>query len=128
LYLDIDQFKSINDTQGHAVGDGLLRAFARRLRGCVRGVDTVARLGGDEFAIILEQLNDAAEACAIGKKLVEAMESGFSLDEGAITVTTSVGIAVMDSAGEDGDALLKRADRALYQAKEHGRNTYRLAA
>ncbi len=127
MYLDIDHFKSINDTQGHAVGDGLLRGFAERLQGCVRSVDTVARLGGDEFAIILEELN-ADEACAVATKLVTAMESAFNLPETSIAVTASVGVAFLTGADEDGAALLKRADQALYQAKEHGRNTYRLAA
>ena len=98
------------------------------MRAALRDADTVARLGGDEFAIILEDLNGDAEACAIANKVVASMEPAFSLDATTIGVTTSVGVACATASQEDAGALLERADRALYQAKQHGRNTYRLAA
>jgi len=126
LYLDIDRFKRVNDSLGHAAGDALLKAFAGRLTACVRTTDTVARLGGDEFVVLLEDLKDGASALRIADKILEAMRAPISVDGQEVLITTSIGIA--QAAGEDEGALLKRADAALYDAKAGGRNGFRVAA
>jgi diguanylate cyclase (GGDEF)-like protein/PAS domain S-box-containing protein len=126
LYLDIDRFKQVNDSLGHAAGDALLRAFAERLAGCVRASDTIARLGGDEFVVLLEDLKDAGSTVRVAEKILDAMRAPVRLESHDILVTTSIGIA--QGAPEDGDALLRRADQALYAAKAGGRNTFRVAA
>nr|WP_283254659.1 sensor domain-containing diguanylate cyclase [Luteimonas galliterrae] len=125
MYLDVDRFKLINDNHGHAVGDGILRAFARRLANSVRSTDLVARLGGDEFVVIVEDaaLPDAAET--IARKLIEAMQAPIPVEEKSLTVTTSVGIA-FSSTPTDAMVLMSAADSALYEAKKAGRNTYRM--
>ena len=129
MYLDIDKFKSVNDTRGHHVGDELIREFARRLRACVRDTDTVARLGGDEFAVILEELEDQDAGRRIAEKIVAAMRDEFNLGEVTLSVSTSLGLAFYR--GQDGvetEQLVRHADEALYQAKAAGRNTYRVNA
>lgn len=129
MFLDIDRFKLINDTLGHAAGDAVLKEFAHRLRRCVRQTDTVVRLAGDEFVIVLEALNSPAEPEPVADKILTAMRMPFVVDGQMLTVTTSVGISFHDgSVGSTtpGD-LLERADRALYDAKSAGRNTRRMA-
>jgi diguanylate cyclase (GGDEF)-like protein len=129
MYLDIDHFKRINDSLGHAVGDLLLKDFAQRLAYCVRGVDTVARVGGDEFAVILEELERRDDGCRIAAKIVREMRPEFPLEEHTVEITTSVGIAFHDGKEALGaDQLLRNADAALYQAKNSGRNAYQVAA
>lgn len=125
MYLDVDHFKRINDTWGHAAGDRVLRAFAQRLTGCVRATDLVARLGGDEFVVIVEDaaLPDAAETVA--RKLVTEMRQGIDIDGTTLVATTSIGIAYAD-APTDATTLLAAADAALYAAKQAGRNTWRI--
>jgi diguanylate cyclase (GGDEF)-like protein len=122
LYLDIDNFKKINDGLGHAAGDDLLRSFARRLLQCVRASDTAARLGGDEFTIILENLASQEAAQCVIDKLMTALRRPYGADN--IHATASIGIAYF--AGEEikADGLLHRADAALYRAKHRGRNGY----
>jgi diguanylate cyclase (GGDEF)-like protein/PAS domain S-box-containing protein len=127
LYLDIDRFKSINDTHGHAVGDLVLNEFARRLRDCVRATDTVARLAGDEFVIVLENLAVPADAHTVAVKVIDAMVSPFDLGGVQLRVTTSVGVAFAEPGEDDADLLLRRADAALYSAKAAGRNVVRSA-
>lgn len=128
MYLDIDKFKGINDTLGHAMGDALLKSFASRLTGCVRSTDTVARLGGDEFAVILGEIDQREDGCRIAGKIVEAMRPEFTLEYRSLAITTSVGIAFYDGSGEmTVDGLVKKADEALYQAKGAGRNNYQIA-
>jgi len=128
LYLDIDRFKHINDTFGHAAGDALLKGFAQRLSDCVRTTDTVARLAGDEFFVLLDELHSRDEGRAIAQKIVESMRPAFALESSAVNVTTSVGIAFFDgSENVSGDALITKADQALYRAKASGRDTYREA-
>ncbi len=124
LFLDIDHFKTINDSLGHQAGDDVLREFAQRLLACVRDTDTVARLAGDEFVIILEGLTAPEEALAVARKIIAAMQSRFEIAGVAKAVTTSVGIAVRREDEEDGQSLLRRADDALYRAKAAGRNTF----
>ena len=127
MFLDIDHFKSINDTLGHHGGDAVLRQFAERLTSAVRATDTVARLAGDEFVIILEGLHLAEESATVAKKIIAAMTGPFDVLGHPRQVTTSVGIAIGHGDDTDGDALLRRADDALYDAKAAGRNTFRVA-
>jgi diguanylate cyclase (GGDEF)-like protein/PAS domain S-box-containing protein len=126
MFLDIDYFKHINDTLGHAAGDLMLEEFARRVRQCVRETDTVARLGGDEFVVILEGLHNGAESNLVADKILKEMKRPFDLDGHTLLATTSIGIAC--HAGKEAIApeeLLARADAALYRAKADGRNNYR---
>ena len=126
LYLDIDRFKPINDAHGHEAGDRVLKAFAQRLKSCVREGDLAARIGGDEFALLAEGLTAAADAEAIAAKMVAMMAEPVELRDARITVSTSVGIAFSQHS-VTADRLLVTADAALYEAKGAGRNTWRLA-
>jgi diguanylate cyclase (GGDEF)-like protein len=128
LYLDLDGFKEVNDTLGHAAGDHLLRMVAARLLAAVREEDTVARLGGDEFMIALWQVTADADAAKVAAKLIEAVSQPYEIDGHTVTVTTSVGASIYPVHGEDVDELMKSADVALYKAKQAGKNTYRIAA
>ncbi len=125
LYLDLDRFKAINDTLGHAAGDAVLREFARRLRACVREGDLVARLGGDEFAVFIEGAGPLASAEAIAGKLLREMGRPIELPGGARVVGTSIGIGYA-AAGAGPEALMSAADQALYAAKSGGRATWRV--
>ncbi len=124
LFLDIDHFKDINDSYGHQAGDQVLCEFAQRLQACVRDTDTVARLAGDEFVIILEGLTAVQEAQAVAQKIIVAMQHPFDAGGRQCTVTTSIGVAVWQQDDDDAQALLGRADEALYRAKSAGRNTF----
>ncbi|KAA2236633.1 EAL domain-containing protein [Salinarimonas soli] len=125
LYLDLDRFKTVNDTLGHLAGDALLRETARRMAGALRLEDTLARLGGDEFAVL--QAGDASPARtrALAERLVEAVSEPFGVAGRSVSVGLSVGIALSPGDGTDADELFKNADLALYRAKMAGRNTYR---
>jgi len=127
MFLDLDQFKLINDTLGHTVGDGLLQAAAERLVRCVRADDTVARMGGDEFTILISDLPDARGALTVAQKVLDSMLKPMVVDGHELFVTTSVGIAVFPEDGMDAETLLKNSDRAMYRAKEAGRNNYQFA-
>ncbi len=122
MYLDIDQFKRINDELGHHTGDALLRAFAGRLSQSMRTTDTVARLGGDEFTVIMQAVPRAEVAAAVAAKIVAAMRQAFTLDEQVVTVTTSIGLAFYQGGATTPAELLRQADRMLYDAKGAGRN------
>ena len=124
LYVDIDNFKKINDCLGHAAGDDLLRSFAQRLSQCVRASDTVARLGGDEFTVVLENLSSREAARSVVDKLMAALRRPFRTGDDDIEARASIGIAYF--AGEEikADALIKQADSALYRAKQRGRDDY----
>jgi diguanylate cyclase (GGDEF)-like protein/PAS domain S-box-containing protein len=126
LSLDIDRFKYVNDTLGHAMGDLLLRSVTERLFGCLRETDTLARVGGDEFTIILTDLGDPAEAVAVAEKLLAAFAQPFMLGEIELFVTSSIGIAISPNDGDNLTDLIKNADTAMYRAKELGRNNYQL--
>lgn len=127
MYLDVDHFKRINDTWGHAAGDKVLCSFADRLSRCVRTIDLVARLGGDEFVVVVEDAAQPAAAEAIARKLIAEMHHSIDVDRTALTVTTSIGIGYAVTPTETA-TLLVAADAALYAAKQAGRNTYRMQA
>ena len=124
LFLDVDHFKTINDTLGHEAGDQLLKVFATRMRDCVRQSDTVARLAGDEFTVILEGLRGADDAKALASKLVETLSAPIALAGKLFVITSSVGIAMWRDGETDDADLLRRADAALYEAKRQGRNRF----
>ncbi len=126
LFLDLDNFKYVNDSLGHDAGDRLLAAAAGRLEGCVRPGDTVARLGGDEFAVLLEEVGDAGEATRVARRAVEALSGLFDLGGREVFVGTSVGIALGEAGRERPDDLLRKADMALYEAKRGGKARYAL--
>ncbi|MFB2938209.1 diguanylate cyclase domain-containing protein [Aerosakkonemataceae cyanobacterium BLCC-F154] len=124
MFLDLDRFKIINDTLGHAVGDRLLQDVAERLKSCLREGDMVARWGGDEFTILLSQINHADDAGKVAQRIIDALKLPFYLENQEINTSTSVGIAIYPEDGEDVDTLLKNADSALYEAKKNGRNNF----
>jgi diguanylate cyclase (GGDEF)-like protein/PAS domain S-box-containing protein len=124
LYLDMDRFKTINDSLGHAVGDRLLQSVAQRLRDCVRHSDTVSRQGGDEFVILLSQLTLAEDAAVSAEKILAALSLPHQIAEHTIYTTVSIGVVTFPDDGLDAESLLKNADFAMYQAKESGRNCY----
>ena len=119
LFLDLDNFKAINDSLGHQCGDLVLQEFARRLLALVRAHDTVARLAGDEFVIILAPLRDPDGAIHVADKIVDAMRNPFQLPHLAHPVSTSIGIAIYHP-GDTGEKMLQRADKALYKVKAGG--------
>jgi diguanylate cyclase (GGDEF)-like protein len=125
LCLDLDHFKTVNDTLGHQVGDALLQAVAHRLSGCVRDTDTVARFGGDEFAILQVATEDATDIVALARRICEEVRAPYELGEHRVNIGISIGISIAPSDGIVADQLLKNADLALYRAKAEGRGTYR---
>ena len=124
LFLDLDRFKNINDSQGHPVGDRLLQEVAQRLLACIREDDTVARLGGDEFTVIIDNIYDTESIGRVAQKILAAMTKPFCLNDEEIYLTTSIGISLYPRDGRDATSLIKNADVAMYRAKEMGRNTY----
>ena len=124
MFIDIDRFKSINDSLGHAQGDELLKIVAQRLTAGVREDDTVARLGGDEFIVILEVVAGLEDAVVVAEKLLNLMSQPVMLDRQNMVVTSSVGISIYPNDGDNADTLIKHADTAMYRAKEQGRNNY----
>jgi diguanylate cyclase (GGDEF)-like protein len=126
LFLDLDDFKAVNDTYGHAGGDALLRAVAERLRGALRPADTLARLGGDEFAVLLESSID--DPATVGRRVLAALETSFDIADQVVRVTSSVGVvtASASTVPADAAALLQRADAAMYAAKAAGKHTMRV--
>src|SRR5262249_25940868 len=126
LWLDLDDFKSVNDTLGHPVGDALLKAVAGRIRSCAREADTVARVGGDEFAVLQFAMKTSAEAALLARRIVESINAPFDLGDHQVRAGISVGIAIAPGDGMEAGQLLKNADLALYRAKSEGRGLYRL--
>jgi diguanylate cyclase (GGDEF)-like protein/PAS domain S-box-containing protein len=126
LFIDLDRFKMVNDTLGHGAGDQLLAEVARRLRRCLRRSDTAARLSGDEFVTILAEVDGAEGAKEVARKILTTMAYPFEVGGQEVFVTTSIGIAIYPHHGTDAESLVKAADLAMYDAKERGRNNYRL--
>jgi len=124
LFLDLDNFKTVNDTLGHDVGDALLKIIASRLRASVRGDDFVARIGGDEFCVLLQDIADPREAAAVAQKLLHELGKSYRIGEHQVTSGASIGIACVPQDGDDVATLLRLADLAMYRAKELGRNGY----
>jgi diguanylate cyclase (GGDEF)-like protein/PAS domain S-box-containing protein len=124
LMLDLDHFKDVNDRWGHAAGDALLKDVAERLLAIVRDTDTVARQGGDEFCIALPSLSSHHDMVQISEKIIEAFQRPFHLDAGTVIVTTSLGAALYPENGTDFSTLIQKADKAMYRAKNLGRNRY----
>jgi len=121
LFLDIDGFKAVNDSLGHAAGDRLLQHIADALGGALRRSDTVSRYGGDEFVVVLSEMENAEDAAAVAKKLRLALASPFSIEGQKVVVTASIGIARYPDHGQDADGLIAYADAAMYRAKREGR-------
>ena len=127
VYLDLDGFKHVNDTLGHAAGDMLLRTVAARLVAAVRDEDTVARLGGDEFIIGLWHLTSADDAATVVSKVTAVVSQPYDIEGETVSITVSAGVGIYPLHGEEADTLMKSADLALYDAKRAGKNTYRVS-
>ena len=128
LFLDLDNFKIVNDTLGHHLGDSLLKVVAARLRNCVRTGDCVCRLGGDEFTIILEHVKTVAHVEQIAEKVIDALSQPIVLGDNEVYVTSSIGISVHPNDSTDAVTLIKNGDTAMYSAKERGKNNYQFFA
>ncbi|HEX5329120.1 sensor domain-containing protein [Sulfuricurvum sp.] len=125
IFIDLDGFKTINDSLGHSVGDAMLQSVASRLKECIRESDTLSRQGGDEFLLILPDINDKEDVIAIADKLIHAFEQPFALQNHLLSASASIGIAIYPDHGDSFESLLKSSDTAMYKAKESGKNTYR---
>jgi diguanylate cyclase (GGDEF)-like protein len=124
MFLDLDHFKEINDTLGHAAGDYLLISVTKRLQSCVRETDTIARLGGDEFTIILDSIQQSENAGMIAGKILQALAEPFLISEHQVYITSSIGITLYPKDATNLEEMIKYADTAMYKAKEKGRNNY----
>ncbi|MEO6147014.1 MAG: EAL domain-containing protein [Sulfuriferula sp.] len=124
MFMDLDQFKHINDSLGHAVGDQLLQSVARRLEGCVRQSDTISRQGGDEFVLLLPIIEHAEDAALSAQKMLTALALPHHIDGHDLRISASIGISIYPGDGQDLETLIKSADTAMYHAKESGRNNY----
>lgn len=121
VFIDLDRFKAVNDSHGHAVGDELLIAVASRLRNSVRSDDTLARLSGDEFVVLLKNVPSAEDAARIVQSMLARFQEPFRLSSGVVPLSASIGFSVFPDDGESAPALLQEADRAMYQVKARGR-------
>ncbi len=124
MFLDLDGFKHINDSLGHATGDKLLQSIANRLLGCVRVSDTVSRQGGDEFVVLLSEMEHPEDVAILAKRMLEAVAEPHSVGHHDLHVTASIGLSVYPDDGVDAETLVKNADTAMYQAKESGRQSF----
>jgi len=125
LFIDLDHFKAINDTYGHAVGDAVLIEIAARLRACLRESDMIARLGGDEFVALLGHLRNSEDTVIVAERILNACTRPIIVAEQVCQISASLGLAVWPFDGETVDELLQNADRAMYASKDEGRNTLR---
>jgi diguanylate cyclase (GGDEF)-like protein len=128
LALDLDHFKTVNDTLGHGVGDAMIKACGERLAAVLREDDAVARFGGDEFVLVVENLSKAGDAAVVAEKILACCAEPFVIDGRELHVTASVGVSVYPEDGADGETLLKNADTAMYRAKDKGRGVYQFYA
>lgn len=124
LFVDVDDFKAINDSLGHRTGDEIIRSIGKKIKKCLRATDTVSRQGGDEFLILLTDIQSAQNVSAIADKLTAELNRSFRINSHAFSITISIGIALYPNDGEDFETLLQKADIAMYKAKEAGGNTY----
>ena len=125
LFLDLDNFKEINDSLGHAFGDKVLQSVVNSLLTCVRASDTISRLGGDEFVILLSEIKQPGDAGVKAGKILTAINAPFVIDSHKVHITASIGVATYPNDSKDPEDLIKKADQAMYKAKEQGRNNYR---
>jgi diguanylate cyclase (GGDEF)-like protein/PAS domain S-box-containing protein len=123
LFIDLDRFKTINDSLGHQIGDALLKLVAQRLRECIRGADTVSRFGGDEFVVLLNGVTGSGEALQIAQRLLGALRAPYTIDAMELSVSCSVGIAMFPDDAQDMEELMRHADAAMYEAKASGRDS-----
>ena len=126
LFLDLDGFKSINDSLGHVTGDKLLQAVAARLSACVRASDTVSRPGGDEFVIVLSEVTHAADAGITAEKIIANLKRTYRIGEHRLHITVSIGVSRYPNDGQDAETLIENADAAMYQTKAYGRDNYQV--
>ncbi|WP_247747283.1 sensor domain-containing diguanylate cyclase [Alkalihalobacillus sp. BA299] len=124
MFLDLDDFKEVNDTYGHDIGDRVLKETAQRLRSCIRSTDTIARLGGDEFTVVLSQLKDDKDAAIIAEKFVKVLNDPFELNGEFIHLSISIGISIYPRDGQEPSYLLKKADMAMYKVKANGKSAF----
>lgn len=124
IFIDLDNFKTINDSLGHTAGDVLLQKVAERVKRLLRGEDTISRLGGDEFVIMMEDVHDPREAVRLARRVLDSLTVPFVIKKQTIFITTSIGITYFPNDGRDPDTLIKNADLAMYKAKESGKNSY----
>jgi diguanylate cyclase (GGDEF)-like protein len=126
MFIDLDNFKRVNDIMGHAAGDQFLREIARRLTGAIRAIDTAVRVGGDEFVVLAEEIDSAETATLIADKILNALMQPVFIGQESVASGGSIGIALGPQDGSTGEALLQAADAALYEAKAAGRKCYRI--
>ncbi|WP_242482186.1 putative bifunctional diguanylate cyclase/phosphodiesterase [Thiocystis violacea] len=122
LFIDLDRFKTVNDTLGHPAGDELLREASRRMMGVLRETDTLARIGGDEFVVLLEAQSSAPDVARVARKLLTVLSEPMRVSGQTLVVTASIGVSLYPGDGDDADTLIRHADRAMYEAKQQGRN------
>jgi diguanylate cyclase (GGDEF)-like protein len=127
MFLDLDGFKQVNDTLGHDTGDQLLKIAANRLTTCLRSGDLASRLGGDEFTVILSGMPQVDYAARVAEKILEALSEVFVIDGHNVFVTVSIGISLYPLDGEVDEVLIKKADAAMYRAKQLGRNQHQFS-
>jgi diguanylate cyclase (GGDEF)-like protein len=125
MSLDLDKFKTINDTLGHDAGDQVLKAVSTRLTGIIRASDTLARVGGDEFMLVMMETNHVGDATAIARKILDSFAEPLSIDGHELQLSTSIGIAIYPEDGKDMETLAKKSDAAMYYSKGHGRNQFK---
>ncbi|HRX26754.1 MAG TPA: GGDEF domain-containing protein, partial [Aminivibrio sp.] len=125
IFLDLDNFKKVNDAMGHSAGDLLLVGAAERMQRTLRDTDTLARIGGDEFAFLFPMVEDRPEVEAVAARILEALSVPFPVEGREFVISGSLGICLFPDDGDDGQTLMKRADTAMYEAKRAGKNTWR---
>jgi diguanylate cyclase (GGDEF)-like protein/PAS domain S-box-containing protein len=126
MYLDLDNFKPVNDNYGHDAGDAVLLEIAKRLSGSIRGTDTVSRVGGDEFVVVLESIQGDKNAIKLAERLIKTIQEPISYKDDSFNIGASIGISFLSNITDQADRLIKQADTAMYLAKEAGRNTYKI--